>query len=270
LTKRDKTIQGGDAAELFVRLVKIMATLRGENGCPWDREQTRDSVKMNLVEEAYEALDAIHQSNPRMFAQELGDLMMQVVFHARISQEMGEFDISDVLSAAVDKLIRRHPHVFADQKIKDSKDVLRKWEEIKKGERGAKSVLADIPRSLPGFMQALVVQEKVGRVGFEWPDAVGAFAKLREEILELEDAAGAADQARINAEYGDLLLIALNLGRYLKANPDDALRDAVQRFERRFRYVEASLNEEGKTPADATLELMDSLWDESKAKEPDS
>jgi len=259
-----------DAAELFTRLVEIMATLRGENGCPWDREQTRDSVKMNLVEEAYEALDAIHQCNPKMFAQELGDLMMQVVFHARISEEMDEFDISDVLSAAIDKLIRRHPHVFADKKVKDSKDVLLKWEEIKKGERGAKSVLADIPRSQPGFMQALVVQEKVGRVGFEWPDFAGAFDKLREEILELEEATGIGDQAQINAEYGDLLFIALNLGRYLKANPDDALRDAVQRFEHRFKHIEASLSKEGKTPADATLEVMDSLWDESKAEEPGS
>ena len=270
MTKRNKAVQDADAAQLFVRLVEIMATLRGENGCPWDREQTRDSVKMNLVEEAYEALDAIHRSNPRMFAQELGDLMMQVVFHARISEEMGEFDIGDVLSAAVDKLTRRHPHVFGNQKIKDSKEVLKNWEEIKKGERGAKSVLADIPQALPGFMRALVVQEKVGRVGFEWPDVAGALDKLREEILELEDATDAGHQAQIDAEYGDLLFIALNLGRYLKANPDDALRNAVQRFERRFRHIEASLNKEGKTPADATLELMDSLWDESKARESDS
>ncbi|MBN2208909.1 MAG: nucleoside triphosphate pyrophosphohydrolase [Candidatus Coatesbacteria bacterium] len=254
-------------AELFTRLVEIMATLRGENGCPWDREQTRDSVKMNLVEEAYEALDAVAKSNPEMFAQELGDLMMQVVFHARISEEMGEFDISDVLSAAVGKLVRRHPHVFAGQEVKDSKEVLKNWEEIKMGERGAESVLADIPRSLPGFLQALVVQDKVGRVGFEWPDIRGAFGKLREEIIELEDAIKAGDQARVSAEYGDLLFIALNLGKYLKSNPDDALRDAVRRFGRRFRHVEASLRAQGKTPVDATLELMDSLWDESKVGE---
>ncbi len=267
MTKQDKTVQDASTAELFVRLVEIMATLRGENGCPWDREQTRDSVKMNLIEEAYEALDAIHQRKPMMFAQELGDLMMQVVFHARISEEMGEFDIKDVLSAAVDKLIRRHPHVFGREQVADSKEVLKNWEEIKKAERGAKSVLADIPRSQPGFMQALVVQEKVARVGFEWPDVGGALDKIHEELLELQDAIGECDQARIEAEYGDLLLIALNLGRYLKVNPDDALRDAVQRFEHRFKYIEASLRKENKTPSDASLELMDSLWDESKISE---
>jgi len=254
--------------DLFVELVETIASLRGENGCPWDREQTRNSVKMNLVEEAYEALDAIDRSDPKMLTQELGDLLIQVLFHSQISSEMGDFGIEDVLSAAVEKLIRRHPHVFGGEDVKDSKEVLQNWEEIKKGERGAQSVLADIPSSLPGFMRALVVQDKVGRVGFEWPDVSGALAKIREEVSELERAMAADDQLRVCAEYGDLLLIAVNLGRYLKVNPDDVLREAVQRFERRFRFVEASLKRDGKSPADATLEQMDALWNECKSREP--
>ncbi len=256
--------------DLFVKLVETIATLRGESGCPWDREQTRDSVKMNLVEEAYEALDAIDRSDPKMLTQELGDLLIQVLFHSQISSEMGEFDVGDVLSAAVEKLIRRHPHVFGGEKVRDSKEVLLNWEEIKKSERGAQSVLADIPSSLPGFMRALVVQDKVGRVGFEWPDVSGAIAKIREEVLELERAMAANDQSRVCAECGDLLLIAVNLGRYLKVNPDDVLREAVQRFERRFKFVEASLKRDGKSPADATLEQMDALWNECKSREPGS
>ncbi|MBN1593349.1 MAG: nucleoside triphosphate pyrophosphohydrolase [Candidatus Coatesbacteria bacterium] len=253
--------------ELFRKLIEIIATLRGENGCPWDREQTRESVKMNLIEEAYEALDAIHQNKPDMFAQELGDLMMQIVFHARISQEMGEFGMREVLTAAVEKLIRRHPHVFAQEEVADSADVLKKWEEIKKSERGSKSVLAEIPRSQPGFMQALVVQEKVARVGFEWPDVSGAIDKVIEELHELRCALQEGARERIHEEYGDLLMIAINLGRYLKSNPDDALRDAVQRFEGRFKYVEDALREQGKSPDEASLELMDFLWDESKRRQ---
>jgi len=258
----------GRIAELFMKLVETIATLRGENGCPWDREQTRDSVKMNLVEEAYEALDAIDRSDPKMLAQELGDLLIQVLFHSQISSEMGEFDVGDVLSVAVEKLIRRHPHVFGSEEVRDSKEVLKNWEEIKKAERGALSVLAGIPGSLPGFMRALVVQDKVGRVGFEWPDVGGALAKVAEEAVELEHAIASNDESDVRAEYGDLLFIAVNLGRYLKVNPDDALREAVQRFERRFKFIEASLKREGKSPADATLEEMDALWNECKSREP--
>lgn len=257
------------AAHLFVQLIDIVARLRGEDGCPWDREQTRDSVKMNLVEEAFEALDAINKSDSRMLASELGDLLMQVVFHARMSEEMGEFDIRDVLCAVIEKLVRRHPHVFGEAAVKDSKEVLRNWEQIKKAERGARSVLADIPESLPGFLRALVVQDKVGRVGFEWPDSASAMSKVEEELQELRSAIEGGNRERIEAEYGDLLLIALNLGRYLGANPDDVLRAAIRRFERRFRYVEIHLAQRGLSPEEAGLEAMDSLWDESKSTEAD-
>ncbi|MCD6327529.1 nucleoside triphosphate pyrophosphohydrolase [bacterium] len=259
--------RASEIADIFLKLVDVIAALRGENGCPWDKEQTRDSVKMNLVEEAYEALDAIREAIPSKIASELGDLMIQVLFHSQISQELGEFDVGDVLSAAIDKLVRRHPHVFSDAKVSDSKEVLKNWEDIKKVERGGESVLADIPQSLPGFLRALVVQDKVGRVGFEWPDKKGAILKVREELAELEEALASGRKDRIDAEYGDLILIVLNLGRYIGSNPDDALRDAVMRFEERFKCVELALKRAGMTPSEATLELMDSLWDECKSKE---
>ena len=266
LTEQPQLQRARRVGRLFAKLVRIIARLRGENGCPWDREQTADSIKNNLVEEAFEALDAINSGQTDRIASELGDVLIQVVFQSQIAEEKGEFSVEDVLSAAAGKLVSRHPHVFGNTKLANSKEVLLRWEEMKREERGQDSVLADIPKSMPGFFQALVVQEKVGRVGFEWPDKKGVLAKLKEEMEELRSAIEKGDQASVRREYGDLLLVALNLGRYLGASPDDVLRDAVRRFEKRFRYVERELMKVGKRPNEVTLGLMDKLWEDSKLK----
>jgi tetrapyrrole methylase family protein/MazG family protein len=261
-----------EAGELFARFVELIARLRAPGGCPWDREQTHETVKPMTIEEAYEVAHAIEERDDDELMGELGDLLLQVVFHANIAEERGAFALRQVVERVSDKMIRRHPHVFADDGASTSGEVLRNWEAIKAREREAKgkddeSMLDSVHRGLPAVMEAFQMTTKVSRVGFDWPDADGALVKLDEEVLELRDAvrAKASDQRAIAEEVGDLLFVAVNVARLTGVDPESALKAANRKFRRRFRHVEERLRAGGRSPADSTLEEMDRLWDEAKA-----
>jgi MazG family protein len=264
----------GVAFEEFVRLI---ARLRGPGGCPWDREQTHKSIRAATIEEAYEVLEAIDQGDDQELAGELGDLLLQVVFHSQIAAEQSRFTIDDVVARVADKMIRRHPHVFGDVEAETPKEVLRNWEASKAAERARKgkatgnddSMLDSVSKSLPAVMEAFQMSEKVARVGFDWPDSAAVLTKLDEEALELKDAVARHPAAApaIEGEVGDLLFVAVNAARLLGVDPESALKAANRKFRRRFRHVEQRLRERGRTPADSNLEEMDALWDEAKDRE---
>lgn len=256
----------------FDRLVKIMHRLRSPGGCPWDAEQTHESLKRYLLEECYEVIEAIDTNDPSHLKEELGDLMLQPVFHAAIAAEKGEFTIDDVLDTICDKLIHRHPHVFGNQVINSAYEQVENWERIKTKEKGAerKSALAGIPPHLPALMKAQKLTEKAARVGFDWEHVDQVFAKVLEELHELEETMAERDQARMEAELGDLLFAIVNLGRFLSLNPEQALGKTISRFTQRFAYVEEALHGGGRQMKDATLEEMDLLWEEAKRKERES
>ena len=241
-----------------------MATLRGPEGCPWDKAQDHKSLKPYLIEEAYEVLEAIDNDNPEELSEELGDLLLHIVFHARIASENGQFDIEDICRKISDKLIQRHPHVFTDKKQISTSEVLDRWEEIKFQNNKKQSILAGVPRSLPALLKAYRIQEKVGRIGFDWREAKDVVAKIKEEIAEFEKAVDNQDQEEIHDELGDLLFSIVNLSRHLGLRAEEALDDTNNRFIRRFNYIEQKLAEAGKSPIDSTLEEMDALWEESK------
>ena len=253
----------------FDRLVKIMHRLRSPGGCPWDAEQTHESLKRYLLEECYEVIEAIDANDPSHLKEELGDLMLQPVFHAAIAAEKGEFTIDDVLDTVCDKLIHRHPHVFGDQIITSADEQVENWERIKKTEKGAerKSALAGIPPHLPALMKAQKLTEKAARVGFDWEHVDQVFAKVLEELHELEETLTEGDQARMEAELGDLLFAIVNLGRFLSLNPEQALGKTISRFTQRFGHIEEALHAGGRQMKDASLEEMDLLWEEAKEKE---
>jgi MazG family protein len=264
------------AAARFAEFVALIARLRAPGGCPWDREQTHASLKPMTIEEAYEVLMAIDEGTDEELAGELGDLLLQVVFHAQIAAEEGRFTIADVIGSVSDKMVRRHPHVFGGERAETSGEVLRNWEALKVQERKqsgkaapAESMLDSVPPSLPAVMEAFQASTKVARVGFEWPDAAGVLAKLDEEVRELRDEAERAsvDRRRVADEVGDLLFTAVNVARVLGVDPESALKAANRKFRRRFGHVEARLREGGRGPADATLEEMEALWQEAKAAE---
>ena len=227
----------------FEKLVSIMETLRSDKGCPWDREQTHESLRPYLIEEAYEVLDAIDTKDDNELKIELGDLLLQVVFHAQLAHEEGRFSIEDVSGAVTEKLIRRHPHVFGDVKADTSDQVLENWEKIKQREKGPgkKSVLDGLPSQLPALLKAFRIQEKVSRVNFDWQDVKEVFGKVREEIYELEEAHDSTDQAAQEEEFGDLLFSMVNLARHLKITPEDALRFTNEKFIKRFNYIEEKM-----------------------------
>ena len=256
--------------ELFTELVEIMARLRGENGCPWDREQTSESIKPYLVEETYEVLEAIDEGDPAKLREELGDLMLQIVFHAQMAEEAGGFTIAEVLTAINDKLVRRHPHVFGDLKAETSQEVLFNWEQIKKAERqkaqGQASLLDGVPRELPALLRAHRLQEKASRVGFDWAEAREVLQKVEEELVELRSAMDGEAPDRVEAELGDLLFSLVNLSRFLAVNPEEALRKTIARFIDRFRYIEEELSRRGRSLRQAGLQEMDALWAEAKAQ----
>jgi MazG family protein len=266
-----------DTGRAFVRFVELIARLRAPGGCPWDREQTHDTVKPMTIEEAYEVAEAIDEGDDPELASELGDLLLQVVFHAEIARERGAFAIDEVIARVSDKMIRRHPHVFGQETAETAGEVLRNWEAIKHAERAAKgrapgeeSMLDSVSRRLPATMEAFQITTKVSRVGFDWPDAAAVFAKLDEEVAELKQAVAAGpDPAAVNDEVGDLLFVAVNLARLLGADPESALKAANRKFRRRFRHIEERLRTEGRSPAESSLEEMDRLWDEAKARERD-
>ncbi|MBI4734992.1 MAG: nucleoside triphosphate pyrophosphohydrolase [candidate division NC10 bacterium] len=239
-------------------------------GCPWDREQTSESIKPYLVEETYEVLEAIDEQDPAKLREELGDLMLQVVFHAQMAEETGDFTIADVLTAINDKLVRRHPHVFGDEKAETAQEVLFNWEQIKQSERrkakGQASLLDGVPRELPALLRAHRLQEKASRVGFDWKEAQEVFRKVEEELVELRDAMQGRAAEKMEAELGDLLFALVNLSRFLAVNPEEALRKTIARFIGRFRYIEEELARRGRSLREATLEEMDALWAAAKAQ----
>jgi MazG family protein len=262
-----------EAGAVFARFVELIARLRAPGGCPWDREQTHESVKPMTIEEAYEVAHAIDEKDDAELAGELGDLLLQVVFHANIAEERGAFRLREVIERVSEKMVRRHPHVFADQDAASSDEVLRNWEAIKAEERAAKgkddaSMLDSVHKGLPAVMEAFQLTTKVSRVGFDWPDAAAALGKLDEEALELQDAVRSGAEARkVAEEVGDLLFVAVNVARLTGVDPESALKAANRKFRRRFRHIEERLRSEGRKPADSTLEEMDRLWDEAKSLE---
>jgi MazG family protein len=254
--------------EAVERLLGIMERLRGPDGCPWDREQTLETLRPYVLEETYEVLEAIESGDSREHREELGDLLLQIVFQAQLAKEQGTFDFADVATAISDKLVSRHPHVFGDVEVRDAEAVLKQWAELKKKEKqakgGGKSVLEGVPREMPALARAERLTEKASRVGFDWPDAAGARAKVDEELRELDEAAAGGDPRRIEDELGDVLFALANLSRKLAVPPEEALRRAVGRFIQRFEFVESELERKGVPHGRATLEEMDALWDQAK------
>ncbi|MBI3804491.1 MAG: nucleoside triphosphate pyrophosphohydrolase [Nitrospirae bacterium] len=263
-------------SEAFDQLVALMDRLRSERGCPWDRAQTPESLKPFLIEEAYEVLEAIESGRAEPLCEELGDLLFQVLFHAQIAKERGEFDIEAVLKTSIEKMTRRHPHVFApdpgESAPLDSKTVLTRWEEMKKKEAGnqsRKSVLEGIPRQLPALLRAHQIQARAARVGFDWKTIEPVFGKIEEEFQELRTAVVEGDAAHIESELGDLLFTVVNAARFLKISPEDALRGTIQRFTDRFQAMEVEAARRGSPLESFSLEEMDSLWEEAKRSEED-
>jgi ATP diphosphatase len=258
-----------DAAAQFAEAVDIMARLRGEGGCPWDREQNFDTIKRYTLEETYEVLDAIERRDWPDLKDELGDLLLQVLFYSQMAAEAGHFDISDVIANLNAKLIRRHPHVFGDTDAADSEAVLKNWEAIKQQERADKvapaaSLLDSVPRNLPALIEAEKLASKAAKVGFDWPTAEGVFEKMQEEITELRAAVVAKDEADISKESGDLLFTASNLTRKLKVDGEMALRFANAKFRARFAAMEALAEERGIALKELGADELESLWIEVK------
>jgi len=253
----------------FEGLVTIMRRLRGPGGCPWDAEQTHESLTRYLLEEAYEVIEAIDLKSPEHLKEELGDLLLQPVFHAAIAEEAGTFTIEDVICSLCDKLIRRHPHVFGDMQISDSSAQIENWERIKKSEKGdeRKSALSGVPPHLPALLRAQKITEKAARVGFDWEHVDQVVAKVMEELGEFEEAMAGGDNERMEAELGDLLFAIVNLGRFLSINPEEALRKTITRFQKRFNHVEQKLISQGRPMSTTSLEEMDRLWEEAKLLE---
>ena len=245
----------------FDDLVTLVAILRKE--CPWDRKQTHDSIKDNFVEEVYEALEAIDDKDFTELKKELGDVMLHVVFHTKMASENQHFDIGDVIYTLMEKLIRRHPHVFGDQVVSGENQVSENWENIKLKE-GKKSTLDGLPAHLPALIRAQRMQEKAANVGFDWPEWRQAWEKLEEELAEFKEAVAEQDQEKSSKEFGDVLFSMVNVARYFDLTAEDSLRLTNKKFEQRFRYVEEQLKAAGKTLKESSLEEMDAHWENSK------
>jgi MazG family protein len=264
-----------DPGAAFARFVALIARLRAPGGCPWDREQTHHSLKPMTIEEAYEVLEAIDDADDAELAAELGDLLLQVVFHAQIAADEGRFGIADVVEAVAEKMVRRHPHVFGSESAATAGEVLRNWEALKAEEQARKgrpagSMLDSVSARLPAVMEAWQITTKVARVGFDWPDVDAVLEKLDEEVHELKAALREGRDARAVAdEVGDLLFVLVNVARRLDQDPESALKAANRKFRRRFRQVEDGLRAAGRTPAEATLPEMEALWQEAKRRERD-
>lgn len=250
----------------FDRLVEIMAHLRGRNGCPWDREQTHKSLRQYLLEEAYEVIETIDEERLDDLPEELGDLLLQVVFHAQIAEEEGRFDISTVLTLINEKLMRRHPHVFGKVDIKTAEEQTIHWEKLKQKE-GKKSTVDGVPKELSALLRAHRVQSKAATVGFDWDKTRQVWDKVHEELDELKQACQENDQTNIEEEFGDLLFALVNLSRYIGVNPEDSLRGTIYKFIRRFKEVETRIHADGKQLQDCSLSEMDAVWDEIKSEE---
>lgn len=251
----------------FQDLLDIMTLLRSENGCPWDREQNHESLKKYLIEETYEVLEAIDLKNTDKLSEELGDVLLQVVFHAQIGKDAGTFTIDDVITGICRKMILRHTHVFGNDKADTPDEVVSNWEEIKKKEKGLKNqagVLKDVPSILPALMRGYKVQQKAAQVGFDWDNISDVIKKVHEEIGELEEVIEGDDKDRIADEMGDCLFSLVNLSRFLKIQPELALTGTIEKFIKRFEYVESKSIESGRKMEEMTLQEMDRLWEASK------
>ena len=247
------------------RLVKIMEALRGAQGCPWDKEQTRDSLKPFLTEELYELLEALDENEPEKIKEELGDLLFQIVFHSQLSKELGQFDINDVIKMISDKMVSRHPYVFGKEHLKTCHEATVRWEERKKqeGKRGD-SILEGVPGKLPALLRAQKLQRKASRVGFDWETVEDVFRKLDEELGELKRALDRKDRTSVEDELGDVFFVLVRISNYVGVNPEDALRKTISKFIHRFRHIEMKAMEQGKRLSDMTIEEMDVLWEEAK------
>jgi MazG family protein len=259
------------AGVLFEALLSLMGRLRGDGGCPWDREQTRASLRPYLIEETYEALEALDEGQTEHIVEELGDVLFQVVFHSQIALEQGEFTMAEVLQAVLRKMTSRHPHVFGDAQVTDAREALHQWERIKRaeghGDGSPRSALDGVPRSLPALLRAQRLQVKAGRVGFDWPTWREAWSKVREEVAETEEAVAAGDATRIKAEIGDLLFSLVNVARLLEIDAEDSLRQAADTFTRRFKEVEAAMRAEGRQVSEASAKDLDRQWEAAKSRE---
>ncbi len=263
----------GQPPKTIADLIEVMAALRTpETGCPWDLEQSFATIAPYTIEEAYEVADAIARGNRTDLREELGDLLLQVIYHAQLAQEEGAFAFTDVVDGITTKMIRRHPHVFGDEAARSAGAAKGFWEKIKAEERAGKSakaasVLDNVPLPLPALTRAIKLQQKAADVGFDWPALAPVLAKMHEELGELEAAAASGDAAHTAEEFGDLLFVMANVARHMEIDPENALRSANQKFTRRFQRIEALLAAQGKTPARSDLAEMDALWDQAKAEE---
>lgn len=249
----------------FHKLLDIMSALRSEKGCPWDREQTRESLKPFIVEETYEVLEAIDEESPDSIKEELGDLLFQIVFQCQIARERKEFDMSDVIDKICTKMTARHPHVFGDVDYKTSDEVLIHWEAQKKKEgKYRESVIDGIPKALPALIRAHRIQDRASRVGFDWKHVDDVFCKLEEELIEFREAIKGKQQAAIEDELGDMFFVLVNISRFVGVNPEDALRKTISKFISRFRYIEMAAADKGRDLSGMTFAEMDALWDEAK------
>lgn len=251
----------------FEDLLEIMKILRSPDGCPWDREQDHESLKKYLIEETYEALEAIDLKNPEKLCEELGDVLLQVIFHAEIAEEEGQFTIYDVIDGVSKKMVNRHEHVFGKKHADTAEDVLKLWENIKKKEKGVKSqteVLKDVPANLPALMRSYKVQEKAAKVGFDWDNVEDAWKKINEEMEELREAYESGNMEKTEEELGDLLFAVVNVSRFLKIQPELALTKTINKFIKRFEYIETKSSENGRKLENMTLEEMDALWEQAK------
>jgi tetrapyrrole methylase family protein/MazG family protein len=251
----------------FQDLLDIMRILRSEKGCPWDKEQTHESIKKYLIEETYEVIEAMETGDSMKFADELGDLLLQIIFHSQIASENKTFNIDDVIFMICNKMTKRHTHVFGKVIVDGSEEVLDNWDEIKREEKGLEShtqELRDVSSYLPALMHSYKVQQKAAKVGFDWDDVKDVMEKVREEIKEVEDVYNTEELGKIEEEIGDLLFAVVNLARFLKVDPEMALRKTVDKFINRFEYIEKSADSHNKRMEEMSLEEMDSLWNEAK------
>lgn len=280
--KAVKSAAGLSAGEWFEKLAAVQARLRAPDGCPWDREQTHASLRTYLIEEAYEVLEAMESGDDAKFAEEMGDLLLQIVFHSEIAKEEGRFDVSDVIREVHDKMVRRHPHVFGEKRAKDSAEVLKNWEQIKKEERiaagkkngdGVKSegkpasLLDGVSKALPAALEGFQLTRRAARIGFDWENVEGVFDKMNEEAGELREALNAKDARRSEEEMGDLLFAAVNLARFLHIDPEIALKKANTKFSTRFRRMEELSAKSGKALAESSREQMEEFWETAKRAE---
>ena len=252
----------------FQKLVDIMTLLRSKDGCPWDKVQTSESIKPYLIEETYEVIEAIDEKDPAKMKEELGDLLLQVVFHAQIAKDRGEFDINDVIDKISDKMVSRHPHVFGDAKFETPEEVTKQWQDRKREEGKLKdSALEGVPKELPSLLRAHRLQSRAAKVGFDWAKVEDVFGKLDEELKEFKEALEKKDKKEIEDELGDIFFVLVNISRFVGVNAEEALRKTISKFISRFRYIEMKAADEGRQLSDMTLEEMDALWDEAKKGE---